>query len=208
MSRYARLAFTEGVRHVQEEKGSAPAMQRLLRGDTGEPDPLGPAEAAFIESRDGFYLATVGETGWPYVQFRGGPPGFVHVLNERTLGYAEVRGNRQYITGGNLRTNNRVSMFFMDYASQTRLKVFGHLEPRTPSDIPGIDVQLSAARTEGHPECLMIAHIEGFAWNCSQHITPRFTRDEVTRALGPLYERVAQLEQENEELKSRLEERG
>jgi predicted pyridoxine 5'-phosphate oxidase superfamily flavin-nucleotide-binding protein len=205
MSRYAHVAFTENVRRVQEERGSAPAMDRLLGEDTGRPDPLGPVEGAFIGARDGFYLATVGDTGWPYVQFRGGPPGFVQVLGEHLLGYAEVRGNRQYITAGNIRANNRVSLFFMDYAHRTRMKVFGHAESHDPVAFPDLSERLGGVRTDGQTERLVTIRVEGFSWNCSKHITPRFSEEELTPVLGPVYQRLAELEEENRALRSQLE---
>ncbi|MBV9824033.1 MAG: pyridoxamine 5'-phosphate oxidase family protein, partial [Actinobacteria bacterium] len=117
MSNYARLAFTDGVRRVQAEHGAELPASRRIGAPDGS-DRFGERESAFIERLDGCYLATVGETGWPYVQFRGGPPGFLHVLDEHTLGFAVVRGNRQYITTGNLRTDYRVAMFFLDHARQ------------------------------------------------------------------------------------------
>lgn len=205
MSRYARVAFTENVRRVQEERGSARAMHRLLGEDTGQPDPLGPIESAFIGARDGFYLASVSESGWPYVQYRGGPPGFVQVLGEHTLGYAEVRGNRQYITTGNIRANDRVSLFFMDYARRTRMKVFGHAATHDPAAFPDLAERLNGVRTDGHTECLMTIQVEGFSWNCSNHITPRFSEQELTPVLKPVYQRLADLEEENRALRSRLE---
>ncbi|MEU2223397.1 pyridoxamine 5'-phosphate oxidase family protein [Streptomyces sp. NPDC018347] len=140
MSRYAQVAFTRNVRSVQEERGSASAMERMLPGETVRADRMGPVEAEFIGDRDDFHLATVGETEWPYIQFRGGPPGFVHVLDDATLAFLDVRGNRQYITAGDLRGNDRVSLFFMDYAHRTRLKVFGRAGMRDAaefSDLPG-----------------------------------------------------------------------
>ncbi|AKN72076.1 pyridoxamine 5-phosphate oxidase [Streptomyces sp. PBH53] len=204
MSRYAHLAFTENVRRVQEERGSATAMTRLLAGDAGRADRLGADEAEFIEARDGFYLGTVSETGWPYIQFRGGPPGFVHVLDAETLAFVDVRGNRQYITAGNIRGNDRVSLFFMDYAHRTRLKVFGRAEIRDPAEFPDLVGRSGDARTDGHAEWLLVVRVEGLAWNCPQHITPRFSESELSDALEHVYERLVRLEKENLELRSRL----
>ncbi|MFF8729205.1 pyridoxamine 5'-phosphate oxidase family protein [Streptomyces sp. NPDC015171] len=204
MSRYAHVAFTDDVRRVQEERGSAAAMERLLGTDAGRADRLGPAEAGFIGARDGFYLGTVSETGWPYIQFRGGPPGFVHVLDEETLAFLDVRGNRQYITAGNIRGNDRVSLFFMDYAHRTRLKVLGRAEIRDAGEFPGTGGRPEDVRTEGHEEWLMVVRVEGLAWNCAKHITPRFSEAELADALAGVYERIAELEEENKELRSRL----
>ncbi|MEU2060817.1 pyridoxamine 5'-phosphate oxidase family protein [Streptomyces sp. NPDC013455] len=204
MSRFAHVAFTENVRRVQEERGSALYMQRMLAGHTGHADRLGPEEAAFIGARDGFYLGTVSETGWPYIQFRGGPPGFVHVLDGETLAFLDVRGNRQYITAGNIRGNDRVSLFFMDYARRTRLKVFGRAEIKDPGEFKGVRDRSDGVRTEGHEEWLLVVRVEGLAWNCPQHITPRFTQDEIEGALENVYQHIARLEQENRELRERL----
>jgi uncharacterized protein len=125
--RFAEIAFTQHVREEQSRNGSRRQYERLERLGPDN-DRLGPDEKSFIESRDGMYLATVSETGWPYVQFRGGPRSFLRVLDEQTLGFADFRGNRQYITLGNLRTNDRVALFLMDYPSRTRLKILGRAE--------------------------------------------------------------------------------
>ncbi|MFJ9108428.1 pyridoxamine 5'-phosphate oxidase family protein [Streptomyces sp. NPDC102283] len=196
MSRYAQVAYTESVQQVQREQGSAlSGIRQLSQGDA--PDLMGTAEAGFIESRDGFYLASVGETGWPYVQYRGGPPGFLHVLDERTLAYADVRGNRQYITTGNVRAGGRVALFLMDYARQARLKIFGHAEVKEPEEHPELAERLDLQRTDGRVERLMTIRVEGINWNCSQHITPRFSEAELAEALQPIRDRIAELEAEN-----------
>ncbi|MGW0423361.1 pyridoxamine 5'-phosphate oxidase family protein [Streptomyces sp. NPDC003015] len=207
MSRYAHVAFTESVRHVQRQRGSAQAMDRLLATHDGELDPLGPDEAAFIGERDGFYLASAGEDGWPYVQFRGGPPGFVHVLDAGTLAWVEVRGNRQYITTGNLLSDDRVSLFFMDYPHRTRLKIFGHAETRDPAEFPELHEQLADIRTDGPLEHLMVIRVEGIFWNCQKHITPRFSEAELAEALLPLRERMEMLAEENRVLRAKLQAR-
>ncbi|MFJ5045916.1 pyridoxamine 5'-phosphate oxidase family protein [Streptomyces sp. NPDC098077] len=196
MSRYAQVAYTESVQEVQREQGSAlSGIRQLAQGDS--PDLMGEHEAGFIESRDGFYLASVSETGWPYVQYRGGPPGFLHVLDERTLAYADVRGNRQYITTGNVRAGGRVALFFMDYARQARLKIFGHAETKEPEEHPELAERLDRLRTDGRVERLMTIRVEGINWNCSQHITPRFSEAELAEALQPIRARIAELEAEN-----------
>lgn len=203
MSRYAHLAYTDSVRQVQREQGSSTtADRRLMAGN--EPELLTEDEAAFIESRDGFYLASVSETGWPYVQYRGGPPGFLQALDERTLGYADVRGNRQYITTGNVRADGRVALFFMDYPRQARLKLFGRARAQSPEQDPRLTERLSAHRTDGRLERLMIISIEGYNWNCHQHITPRFSEPELTVLLDPVRARISALEEENQALRAQL----
>lgn len=211
MSRYAQIAYTPSVRRVQERMGSAQAAARRLHGPSGRRDPLTDAEAAFIRSMDGFLIATVGETGWPYMQFRGGPPGFVHVLDERTLGYADVRGNRQYITAGNLSADDRVSLFFLHHAEQARLKVFGRARVApAPGQDPGQGGDprtrtLTSVRTEGRVERFVLIDVEAFDWNCHQHITRRFSERELSTVLGPIDDRLEQLEAENAALRAEID---
>jgi len=191
--RFAEIAFTPAVQAQQTAHGS---RDSYLRFSEGEPwnDRLGPKETEFIAARDGFYLASVGETGWPYVQFRGGPPGFLRVLDERTLGWADFRGNLQYVSVGNLTGDDRVAMFLMDYANRRRLKIFGHAEPREVGADAGLAARLAMPGYKGVVERAVVVQVAGFDWNCPQHITPRFTLDEVERATTPLRERVAELE--------------
>ncbi|MBW0118566.1 pyridoxamine 5'-phosphate oxidase family protein [Pseudonocardia abyssalis] len=200
MSRYAQLAFTDPVREVQAERGSAAAMARML--DDVPIDVLGPAESEFLSERDGIYLATVGATGWPYVQHRGGPPGFLHVLDEHTLGFVDVRGNRQYVSAGNLRHDDRVAVFAMDYALQRRLKLLGRAEILALDADAGLTERLSDVVTDGKPERVVLIHVEGVQPNCPQHITPRWSEAELTDALRPLRERLAALEAENARLRA------
>jgi predicted pyridoxine 5'-phosphate oxidase superfamily flavin-nucleotide-binding protein len=204
MSRFARLAFTAAVRQVQEEMGSATAADRRLREPGEQAEPLTGAEADFIRGLDGFLFASVGETGWPYIQFRGGPTGFVHILDEHTLGYLDVRGNRQYITTGNVRGDDRVALFFIDHARQTRLKLFGHAAAVPAGEDLALAERLGSPRTEGTVEQLVTIRVEATAWNCPNHITPRFSQRELSDALAPVHERLARLEQENAALRAEL----
>jgi len=201
MSRYARLAFTDAVRDMQVEQGSRPPHRRDLGAAVGtEPDPLGQREVEFITARDGCYLGTVGETGWPYVQFRGGPPGFVHVLDPHTLGYADVRGNRQYISDGNLRGDDRVALFFMDYAHRSRLKLFGRARALDLDADPELTARLDEPRTAGRVERLVLISVEGYDWNCPKHIPHRYSEADLAR----LTARIDRLEAENAQLRARL----
>lgn len=202
MSRYARLAFTDTVRRIQRDHGSDRANAGHLEAGADAPDPMGRREQAFITARDGFYLATVGETGWPYVQYRKGPAGFVHMLDERT--FADVRGNRQYITTGNLATDDRVALFFMDYPRRTRLKVFGRAAILEASEDGAVAEALCSVRTDGRVARLVVVTVEGLNWNCSQHITPRFSEQELAPAVERFHARLVDLETENEELRAQL----
>jgi predicted pyridoxine 5'-phosphate oxidase superfamily flavin-nucleotide-binding protein len=167
--RFFELAFTPAVQAVQRRRGSREAYERAAGPDDGIAEPgLGPREIAFLSARDSFYLASVSESGWPYIQHRGGPPGFLRVLDARTIGWAELRGNRQYVTAGNVAANDRIALFFMDYAARRRLKLLGRMRLEEPTPQP------AAAGVEAWAE----VRIEAFDWNCPQHITPRYTAAE------------------------------
>lgn len=197
MSRaYADLAFTPTVRAMQTRMGSRMSYARLDQTEDRR-QTLTRLEAEFIQARDGFYQATVGETGWPYVQFRGGPVGFLKVLDASTLGYADLRGNRQYISVGNLMGNDRVSLFLMDYANQQRLKILGRVRLVDPAEEPGLLERLRSPQTPTVAERAFVITVEAYDWNCPQHITPRFTEAEIEQAVLPLR---AELEQARHEL--------
>ena len=194
-SRYLNLLFTPSVKAVQEAHGSRDAYARR-DGPQAEPDRLGENEAAFIAERDSFYMATVGAGGWPYIQHRGGPPGFIKSLDERTLGIADFRGNRQYVSLGNLADDNRVSLFFMDYANQARLKVLARARVVDLAGEPGLAGALANPGYKARIERGLLFDVEAFDWNCSQHITPRFSQAEITPAIEALKARIAELEAE------------
>lgn len=197
MSRaYSDLAFTSAVRAMQTRMGSRSSYARLDLAEDRR-DALTEREAEFIEERDGFYQATVSETGWPYVQFRGGPAGFLKVLDAKTLGYADFRGNLQYISVGNLEGNDRVSLMLMDYANQRRLKILGRVRLVSAADDPALLARLRLPRYRAHVERAFVITVEAFDWNCPQHITPRFTEAEIEQAVQPLR---AELEQARLEL--------
>jgi predicted pyridoxine 5'-phosphate oxidase superfamily flavin-nucleotide-binding protein len=180
--RFAEIAFTARVREEQERLGSRRQYERIERlGSEG--DRLGPEERAFIESRDSMYLATVSETGWPYVQHRGGPKGFLRALDEQTLGFADFRGNRQYITLGNLRTDDRVALLLMDYPQRARLKILGRAEVTEREAGPELAARLAAPGYRAVVERSVLIHVAGFDWNCQQHITPRWTEEELASRL-------------------------
>ncbi len=199
---FAKIAFTPHVQQQQELNGSRRQYQRMER-ITPHAEGFGQEETEFIHSRDGFYVATVGETGWPYIQFRGGPAGFLRVLDENTLGFADFRGNRQYITLGNLQTNNRVALFLMDYPGEARLKILGRAEIKSATDDPTLAERLIVPSYRAIPERLILIHLAGMDWNCRQHITPRWTQGEIALALEPMQRRLEELEAENMQLKRR-----
>ena len=163
-------------------------------------------EAAFIEARDSFYMATVSQNGWPYVQHRGGPPGFLRVLDEKTLGFQDFRGNRQYISVGNLGADCRVALLVMDYPNRRRLKILAHAEMKGVADDAQLAARLATPGYRGKVERVFLLHVEAFDWNCPQHITPRFTEGELAEALTPVRERISNLELENKKLRARLRE--
>lgn len=203
--RFAELAFTSGVKEQQRQHGSRQLYERVEQSrDLG--DKLGEYEQEFIRERDGFYMASISETGWPYVQYRGGPKGFLHVLDERTLGFADLRGNKQYISVGNLENNDRVALFLMDYPGQSRLKILGHAKVYEGDDEARQLIAKLREPAEKTPvERALVIHVEGFDWNCPQHITPRYTQEELAKILDPIRKRIEALEKENKRLRSELE---
>lgn len=198
---FAEIAFTESVKAQQEKYGSRRSYARMEAQARGTE--LSFAEADFIAERDSFYLSTVGENGYPYVQFRGGPKGFLKALDARTLAYADFRGNLQYISVGNLTRNDRAALILMDYAQRRRLKIYARIEVIEAKDAPELIAQLQDPRYNAQIERAMILHVEAFDWNCPQHITQRFTLEEIRELNAPLYEQVAKLEAEIERLKTK-----
>lgn len=181
MSRaYPRIAFGPSVKEVQTELGSRVFGERLESMDWNDVE-LGPREREMMARLDHFYMATVSESGWPYVQYRGGPAGFLKVLSPRTFGFADFRGNMQYISTGNVRHDDRVALFLIDQAQRRRLKIFARAEVR------GLDEDLTRGLVDptydAQPERAYLFHVDAFDWNCPQHITPRFSVAEL-KALG------------------------
>lgn len=184
---FANIAFTPAVREVQARDGSRAKYARAfesgdsISGEGIRNAELGPDEAAFIHAQRSFYMATVSETGWPYVQHRGGSPGFLRVVDPRTLSFDDLPGNRQFISVGNLTRDDRVALILVDYAHRQRLKLLGRLA-----------VQESAG--PAHTPCEMNIHVEAFDWNCPKYIPVRFEAEDVRRALDERDQRIAQLE--------------
>lgn len=194
--RFAEIAFTDAVKAAQTRYGTR-AQNERLEARAGQNAALTDREAAFIATRDSFYLATVSTSGCPYVQHRGGPPGFLKVIDPRTLAFADFGGNRQFVSVGNAAANDRVSLFLMDYGQQLRLKLLGRMRMFDLGDAPPelvFEVELPDYRAR--IERVAVIAVEAFDWNCPQHITPRFTADEVRAAAQPLHDRIAALEAE------------
>jgi predicted pyridoxine 5'-phosphate oxidase superfamily flavin-nucleotide-binding protein len=182
------IASTASVKEAQRENGSADYWASFH----GE------------RSFDRFYMATVSESGWPYVQHRGGPPGFIRMLDDKTLAIADYRGNRQYITVGNVAAGGRASLILMDYANRRRLKIFAHVEIKNLADDPELAVAVATPGYKAKPERVLKIHLDAFDWNCPQHIMQRFTEAEIDAALAPVRERMAQFEAENKALRQKL----
>lgn len=197
------IAITPSVQAAQAEVG-ADRIWRNFKGHR-EFDRFTENEVAFIAERDSFYMASVSETGWPYVQHRGGPPGFLKVVDEKTLAFADYRGNRQYISVGNLAANDRACLFLMDYPNRARLKIYAHVEKLALDADPALTALVTDVAYGAKLERILRVRLETFDWNCSQHITPRFSELQVARAVHPLRERLAELESENAALRARLE---
>ena len=206
-TRYGCVAFTDDVRQAQVDYGSAEFYARIAaRGrDVSGYDRLGPRETEYLSALDGFYLATVSETHWPYVQFRGGPPGFVQVLDPHTIAWADYRGNLQHVSDGNLRGSDRVAMIGVDYATRRRLKLFGMARVVRPGDDDDLVGRLAASGEPGATvEAAFVVTVVAFDWNCPQHIPRRFTAAQVDGREAQLRERITQLEAEVAGLRSAL----
>ena len=189
---FAKLAFTPGVQRAQTRYGSRAANARL-EADTDAGYRLGETEAAYIATRDHFYLATVGETGWPYVQHRGGPAGFLRVLDATTLGYADFRGNRQYLSVGNLAGNDRVALILPDLAQRRRLKLWGRARVVEADDDPELIARLATPGYRARIERAWLIQLAAGDWNCPQHLTPRYTQAEIDARIQPLLDELARL---------------
>ena len=196
------VANTPSVRAAQRAMGTEHLWQDF-KGHR-QFDQFTANEATFISQRDSFYMATVSETNWPYVQHRGGPQGFLKVVDEKTLAFADYRGNRQYISVGNLTANDRAALILVDYAAKARLKIYAHVEPVSLEANPDLAALVSVPEYKAKPERILLLHLVAFDWNCPQHITPRFTEAEIAAGLEPLRERLAMLEAENASLRAQL----
>jgi predicted pyridoxine 5'-phosphate oxidase superfamily flavin-nucleotide-binding protein len=189
---FLKILFTDSVRNAQEHYFGR--SQRV--DDTAQPDALTEDEIAFIQSRDTFYIATVNESGWPYMQHRGGKPGFLNVISPTSLAFADYRGNRQLLSTGNLATNDRVCLFLMDYPQRARLKILGHARVEDAREHPDLVKRFATPDVQGIVERIFLIEVVSFDWNCQKYITPRYTAAEVEKAVLPLRQRIAELEEQ------------
>ena len=193
---FGSRVFTTLVKALQEKYGSRRQYARM-EGDAGSTDRLGPDETAFISGQDSFYIATVGATGWPYVQHRGGPRGFLKVIDDQTIAFDDFRGNKQYVSTGNLGSDNRVALILVDYPRQARLKILGRAEIFEGAGAGEWIEKLRVLGYEAVVERAYVIHVEAFDWNCQQHITPRFTVEQIREELAPFEKRLAELERDS-----------
>ncbi|RYY77157.1 MAG: pyridoxamine 5'-phosphate oxidase [Gammaproteobacteria bacterium] len=189
---FADITFTDSVKAAQARYGSR-EQNGFFENAEDPRNSLGEKEIQFIQTRDSFYQATVGENGWPYVQHRGGPPGFLKILDERTFGYADYRGNMQYISVGNIGSDQRVSLILMDYLNRRRLKIWGHAQIVHGYDNPELLEKLQDNEYAAKVERGVVVHVDALEWNCPQHITQRFTEDQVKQAVAPLLQEITEL---------------
>jgi predicted pyridoxine 5'-phosphate oxidase superfamily flavin-nucleotide-binding protein len=200
MASFLDIATTPSVEAAQTANGSREFNREMAARRVF--DRFGEAEADFISTRDSFYLATVTETGWPYIQHRGGPRGFLKVLDERTLGLADFSGNRQYLTVGNLSASDKSALILVDYPRRARMKILAHAEIVDLKENPELAARLATPGYRARIERGLLFRLEALDWNCPQHITPRYTLAEVEQAVAPLRERIAALEAETAALKA------
>ncbi|MGB0630506.1 MAG: pyridoxamine 5'-phosphate oxidase family protein [Alphaproteobacteria bacterium] len=192
-ARFAEIAFTESIKKRQETAGSRGSYENMAGKSSGEPDALGEAEQAFIGMRDSFYMASVTSDGWPYVQHRGGPRGFLKIVDSRTLAFADFTGNKQYISAGNVDDDDRMSLFLMDYPNQRRLKIMGRARTVEKDDVD-FPADLIDTGYDAPVERAWLIDVAAFDWNCPKYITPRFTEADISPAVDKLMKRIHDLE--------------
>lgn len=191
---YAEIAFSPAIKELQQKLGSRTNYARMERETYL--DGLTQNEIDFIATRDSFYMATIGENGFPYIQHRGGPKGFLKVLDQKRIGFIDFRGNRQYISVGNMATHNNVSLIMVDYPARARLKIFARAHIIELKDDPALYESLNLNDYNFKPERMMVFDIEAYDWNCPQHITPRYTVEDIEEAFASKRDHIARLEEE------------
>lgn len=204
---FGSLVFTSAVKALQERYGSRQQYARLEQRGGDAQDSLSELETEFIAERDSFYMATIGASGWPYIQHRGGPKGFLKVFDGKSLAFADFRGNKQYVSAGNLATDARVAIIMVDYPNRARLKLLGSAQVLEKDKAEGWLERVRVPDYKAVIERVFLIQVAAFDWNCPQHITPRYTAEEIREALAPTEARLAELEQENAMLRQRLADR-
>ncbi|MFZ1716740.1 MAG: pyridoxamine 5'-phosphate oxidase family protein [Saprospiraceae bacterium] len=199
---FATIAFTDAVKAMQEKAGSRSGYARMEKANYLEG--LTKNEMDFIADRDSFYMASIGENNFPYLQHRGGPRGFIKVLDEKRIGIIDFRGNMQYITVGNISTNHNVALIMVDYPARARLKILARAEVVELMDDPSLYELLDPGDYTFKPERMMVFHVEAYDWNCPQHITPRYTVQEIEAAFEGQRDHISKLEAEVKSLKMKL----
>ena len=199
---YPKLAFTDSIKKLQEQFGSRKSYEKMERKVSKEG--LDEQAKHLIETRDSFYAASYGENEFPYIQHRGGPKGFLKVLDDQTLGFLDFSGNMQYITVGNISHHNRVALILVDYPNRTRLKIYAEAEIVELGTRPELEAKLQLENYKHRAERIILYHIKAYDWNCPQHITPRFTMADIEEAFASQKTYITNLEQEVERLKNEL----
>jgi len=202
---YSKLAFTDAIKKLQENQGSREAYDRMEKMSVV--DGLTDNEVNFIKDRDSFYIASYGENEYPYIQHRGGPSGFMKVIDNKTIGFVDFSGNRQYISTGNISKHEKVALIMVSYPQRARLKIYAHAKIVELKDDEKLYDLLKPEDYKFRPERMMIFEIQAYDWNCPQHITPRFTAEEIEKALAPQKRYIADLENKVKELESKLSEK-
>jgi uncharacterized protein len=200
---FGSLVFTPLVKKLQERYGSRRQYERMQNTAPAQ-DRFTEFEKEFIAGRDSFYMASMGETGWPYVQHRGGPRGFLKVLDDQTLAFGDLRGNKQYISTGNLQNDDRVALIMVDYPRQARLKILGHVKIFEGAEANEWLQRVYVPEEKTPIERVYVIHVEAYDWNCPQHITPRYSVEELREGMRDVEKRIQMLEQENESLRKEL----
>jgi uncharacterized protein len=202
---YGEIAFTAAVKKMQEKLGSRVNYARMQKDQYV--DGLTQDEIVFISSRDSFYMATIGENGYPYIQHRGGPKGFIKTLSAKRIGIIDFRGNMQYVSVGNIATNNKVALIMVDYPARARLKIYAQATIVELKDDPALFDMLNLDDYKFKPERMMVFDIEAYDWNCPQHITPRYTLEDIEEVFASQREHITDLESEIKELKAQIKEK-
>jgi predicted pyridoxine 5'-phosphate oxidase superfamily flavin-nucleotide-binding protein len=200
---FGSLVFTPLVKKLQERYGSRRQYERMENSGISQ-DRFTPFETEFLADRDSFYMATIGATGWPYVQHRGGQKGFLKVIDDHTLAFGDLRGNKQYISTGNLLTDDRVALIMVDYPRQARLKILGRVEILEGDKASAWLDRVRMPEEKTMIERVYVIHVEAYDWNCPQHITPRYSVEELRDGMKDVEKRMQALEQENDALRKEI----